>query len=100
MECEIADGTTVENMGERSRLMKTSELVFSGKDGLEMQLQVVDVSKALMSVHCVCEQGHGVLCSNSDQGSSILIGGSLRNKIPLRHVGGIYEVNPDLIRQR
>ena len=86
--------------------VKTSELVSSDKDALEMQFQVVDVSKALMSVHRVCEQGHDVLFSSSDRGSAILIGGDVRNKIPLRHVGGTYELdvwvkpNPDFIRQR
>ena len=48
IEYEIADGTTVENIGERSCLMKTSELVSSDKDALEVHFQVVDVSKASM----------------------------------------------------
>ena len=66
---------------------------------------VADVSKALMSVHRVCEQGHGVLFSNSDRGSAMLIGRDVRNKIPLRRVVGTHGLdawvkpNPDFIRQ-
>ena len=87
-------------------LMKTSEGATTETDALEMQLQVVDVSKALMSVHRVCEQGHDVLFSNSNRGSAILVGGDVRNRISLRHVGGTYELDvwvkpsPDFIRQR
>ena len=86
--------------------MKTSELVSSDKDPREMQFQVVDVSKSLMSVHRMCEQGNDVLLSSSDRGSAILIGGDVRNKTLLRHVGGTYELdvwakpNPNFIRQR
>ena len=106
IEYEIADGNTVENWGERACLIKTSESATTDADALEMQFQVVDVSKALMSVHRVCEQGHDVLFSNRDHGSAILIGGNVRNRIPLRHVGGTYELDawvkpsPDFIRQR
>ena len=86
--------------------MKTSEFLSLDKDVLEMQFQVVDVSKALMSVHRVCEQGHDVLFSNRNRGSAIVTGGDVRNKIPHRHVGATYQVdvwvkpNPDFIRQR
>ena len=106
IEYEIADGNTVENLGERLCLMKTSEGATTDSDALEMQFQVVDVSKALMSVHRVCEQGHDVLFSNSNRGSAILVGGDVRNRIPMRHVGGTYEFDvwvkpsPDFIRQR
>ena len=88
IEHDIANGNTVENIGEHSCLMKTSELASSDKDALEMQFQVDDISKAPMSVRCVCERGHDVLFSNSDRGSAILIGADVRNKISLRHVGG------------
>ena len=106
IEYEIADGNTVENLGERLCLMKTSENATPDTDALEMQFQVVDVSKALMSVHRVCEQGHDVLFSNGTRGSAILVGGDVRNRIPLRHVGGTYELDvwvkpsPDFTRQR
>ena len=86
--------------------MKTSESATTDNDALEMQFQVVDVNKALMSVHRVCEQGRDVLFSSGDRGSAILIGGDARNIIPLRHVGGTYELdvwvkpNPDFILQR
>ena len=106
IEYEIADGTTLENLGERSCLMKTSESATTDNNALEMQFQVVDVSEALMSVHRVCEQGHDVLFSNGNQGSAILIGGDVQNIIPLRHVGGTYELDvrvkpsADFVRQR
>ena len=106
IEYEIADGNTVENLGERLCLMKTSENATTDADAFEMQFQVVDVSKALMSVHRVCYQGHDVFFSNGTRGSAILVGGDVRNRIPLRHVGGTYELdvwvkpNPDFTRQR
>ena len=48
---------------------------------MEMKFQVVDVSKALLSVHRVCEQGHAVLFTNQPGGSAILVGGDVRNRI-------------------
>ena len=52
IEYEIANGDSVENLGERHVLMKTSE--GEGSSSMEMRFQVVDVSKSLLSVHNVC----------------------------------------------
>ena len=71
--------------------MKTAE----GTDAhsMDMKFQVVDVSKSLLSVHRVCEQGHEVRFTNKGEGSAILIGGDPNNRIPLRGSGGTYEVD-------
>ena len=91
IEYEIADGSTVENMGEKHCLMKSQE---KGDDaGWEMKFQVVDVSKALLSVHKVCEQGHAVLFTNAPSGSAILVNGDSKSRIPIRHTGGTYELD-------
>ena len=102
IEYEIASGETIENLGERHCLMRTSE---SASDAsMEMKFQVVDVSKSLLSVNRVCEQGHSVVF-NKD-GGAILIGGDPKNSIPLRHSGGTYELDvwlrpsPDFGRPR
>ena len=90
VEYEIANGDSVENLGERHVLMKTSD---SNDSAMDMRFQVVDVSKALMSVHRVCEQGHEVRFTHQGKGSAILIGGDPNNRIPLRHTGGTYEID-------
>ena len=64
---------------------------------MEMRFQVVDVSKALLSVHRMCQQGHSVLFAEDKigegDGSAILINGDPANRIPLRHSGGTYELD-------
>ena len=60
---------------------------------MEMKFQVVDVSKALLSVHRVCEQGHDVLFTQRPEGSAILVGGDPNARIPIRHSGGTYELD-------
>ena len=68
--------------------------------------QVVDVSKALLSVHRVMEQGHDVLFTNRGEGSAILVNGKTDHRIPLRHSGGSFELDvwmrpePGFTRQR
>ena len=77
-EYEIADGGTIENLGEKwclTRFGPSSE----GAPML-MNFQVVDVSKALLSVHKVTEQGHDVL-------------GDRKQRLELRHVDGTYELD-------
>ena len=89
IEYEIASGETIENLGERNCLMRTSE---SASDAsMEMKFHVVDVSKSFLSVNRVCEQGHSVLFDKD--GGAILIGGNPKNCIPLRHSGGTYELD-------
>ena len=92
IEYEIANGDTVSNMGERSCLMRTCA-TDTEDDAMEVIFQVVDVSKSLLSVHRVCEQGHDVVFSAKDGGSAILIGGDPKRKIPLRNCGGTYELD-------
>ena len=91
IEYEIADGNSIENLGERHCLMKTTEAEQSSN--MEMKFQVVDVSKALLSVHRVCQQGHSVLFSDGPNGSAILVNGNAKDRIPLRHSGGTYELD-------
>ena len=95
IEYEIADGSSIENLGERHCLMKTTEA--NNGANMEMRFQVVDVSKALLSVHRICQQGHKVLFEEDkigeEGGSAILIGGDPANRIPLRHSGGTYELD-------
>ena len=79
-------------MGERNCLMKTSEAE-AADSGMEMKFQVVDVSKALLSVNRVCEQGHDVLFSTREGGSAILVNGDPKKRIPLRNSGGTYELD-------
>ena len=92
IEYEVANGETVDNMGERDCLMKTGEIE-AADPGMEMKLQVVDVSKALLSVNTVCEQGHDVLFSKREGGSAILVNGDPKKRIPLRNSGGTYELD-------
>ena len=95
IEYEIADGSSIENLGERHCLMKTTEA--TNGSSMEMRFQVVDVSKALLSVHRMCQQGHSVLFAEDKigegDGSAILIKGDPANCIPLRHSGGTYELD-------
>ena len=61
--------------------------------GLEIAFQVVDkVDKALLTVHRVCMQGHDVVFSET-RGSYIFLSGSTDDVIPLRTVGGTYEID-------
>ena len=92
IEYEAANGETVDNMGERDCLMKTGEIE-AADPGMEMKFQVVDVSKALLSVNRVCEQGHEVLFSKREGGSAILVNGDPKKRIPLRNSGGTYELD-------
>ena len=89
-EYEVADGGVAKNLGEKLCEMKVNE----GDDiGLEIAFQVVDkVNKALLSVHRVCMQGHDVVFSET-KGNFILLNGSTDNVIPLRTVGGTYEID-------
>ena len=90
IEYEIANGGTLENLGERRCLLKTSE-TDTLESAFAMAFQVVDVNKALLSVHKVCEQGHSVLFEK-DRGA-ILVGGDAENRIEFRTVGGTYELD-------
>ena len=72
-------------MREKLCEMKVNE---DDKSGLEIAFQVVvTVSKALLSVHHVCAQGHDVVFSET-KGNSILLTGSTDDVIPPRTVGG------------
>ena len=92
IEYEIADGSSIENLGEKHCLMKSQESD-AGDASWEMKFQVVDVSKALLSVHRVCQQGHAVLFTDAPDGSAILVNGDSKNRIPIRHSGGTYELD-------
>ena len=105
-EYEVANGETIDNEGERDCLMRVGEGDASNDDAMQIKFQVVDVSKALLSVHRVCEQGHNVIFSKKDGESAILVNGDPENRIPLRNCGGTYELdvyvrpNPVFSRQR
>ena len=89
-EYEVADGGVAKNLGEKLCEMKVNE---SDDVGLEIAFQVVDkVNKALLSVHRVCMQGHDVVFSEA-KGKYILLNGSTDDVIPLRTVGGTYEID-------
>ena len=61
--------------------------------GFEIAFQVVDkANKALLGMHRVCLQGHDVVFSES-KGNFILLHGSADDVIPLRTVGGTYEID-------
>jgi hypothetical protein len=90
VEYEIADGTTLENLGERRCMMKTAENE-SDDNAFEMDFQVVDVNKPLLSVTKVCEKGHSVIFEK-DRGA-ILIGGDPKRRIELKKVGGTFELD-------
>ena len=89
IEYECADGGVVKNLGEKVCDMRTGE---DDPSGMAMAFQVVDVSKALLSVHRVCEQGHDVVFSKL-KGDYILINGDVENRIPLRAIGGTFELD-------
>ena len=76
-------------MGENGCEMKMNE---DDQSGLEIAFQVVDkVNKALLSANRVCDQGHDVVFSEK-KGNFILLNGSSDDVIPLRTVGGTYEI--------
>ena len=93
-EYECANQEVIEHLGE-----KRCHMSLAGKDGrrdpetegMTMSFQVVDVSKALLSVSKVCEQGHQVIFTAS--GGSILQNGDPTQTIPLRLSGGVYELD-------
>ena len=89
IEYEIADGHVIENLGEKHCLTKFSD---SNAAPMLMNFQVVDVSKALLSVHRVTEQGHDVQFSTKN-GNYIYLNGDRSQKLELRHVGGTYELD-------
>ena len=63
------------------------------QSGLEIAFQVVDtVNKAVLSFNRVCAQGHDVVFSEK-KGNFILLNGSTDDVIPLRTVGGTYEID-------
>ena len=89
-EYEVADGGVARNLGEKLCEMKINE---TDTIGLEIAFHVVDkVNKALLSVHRVCMQGHDVVFSEA-KGNYILLNGSTDDVIPLRTVGGTYEID-------
>ena len=88
-EYEVADGGVARHLGENLCAMKINE---DNKTGLKIAFQVVDkVNKALMRVNRVCAQGHDVVFSEK-RGDFILLNGSTDDVIPLRTVGGTYEI--------
>ena len=58
---------------------------------MEMTFQVVDVSKALLSVAKICKQGHACLFEKHRGG--ILIDGDPSNRIEFRMNGDTYELD-------
>ena len=87
---EVADGGEARNLGERVCEVKTDE---ASQGGMQMSFQVVDkLTKALLSVHKVCAQGHDVVFSEK-KGNYSLVGGQPDARIPLRAVGGTYELD-------
>ena len=87
---EVADGGEARNLGERVCEVKTDE---ASQGGMQMSFQVVDkLTKALLSVHKVCAQGHDVVFFEK-KGNYILVGGQPDARIPLRAVGGTYELD-------
>lgn len=89
IEYEIANGHVIENLGEKHCLTKFSE---ANSAPMLMNFQVVDVSKALLSVHRVTEQGHDVQFSQKN-GDYIFLNGERNQKLELRHIGGTYELD-------
>ena len=80
----------MKNMGEKLCEMKINE---SDEVGLEIAFFVFDkVNKAMLSVHRVCMQGHDVVFSEI-KGNYIPLNGSTDDVIPLRTVGGTYEID-------
>ena len=90
IEYEIANGESLENLGERRCVLKTS---VDQPDNMAMMMsfQVVDVSKALLSVAKVCEQGHAVLFEKTR--GAILVAGDPKNRIEFRKVGNTFELD-------
>ena len=80
----------VEHLGERRCLMKVNERG-STADAMNMVFQVVDVSKALLSVYKFCQAGHQVVFAKD--GGAIWVGGNPENQIPLRSNGGTFELD-------
>ena len=89
-EYEIEDGGTIENLGEKHCLTRFDNK--STTPPMLMNFQVVDVSKALLSVHKVTEQGHDVQFSEKN-GNFIYLKGDRSQRLELRHVGGTYELD-------
>ena len=89
-EYEIANGGFIENLGEKRCLTQFS--ASGSSPPMLMNFQVVDVSKALLSVHRVAEQGHDVQFSNKN-GNFIYLNGDRSQRLELRHVGGTYELD-------
>ena len=92
-EYEVANGEEVVSLGERRCLLKFGERDATDKDAMGMTFQVVDVSKALLSVSRVMEQGHDVLFTMRGEGSAILVDGKPGQRIPLRHSGVSFELD-------
>ena len=89
-EYEAADGGVARNMGETCCDINVHE---DDTSGLGIAFRVVDkVNKALLSVHRVCAQGRDVLYSETT-GNYRLLNGSTDDVIPLRTVGGTYEID-------
>ena len=89
IEYECANGAPLQNLGERRCDMKAGD----GKSPqMAMAFQVVDVGRASLSVHRVCERGHDVVFSKT-KGSFIHTGGDPQQAIPPRSNGGIYEID-------
>ena len=86
----MADGGIVENLGEKRCLMKVSQTASTG-EAMSMVFQVVDVSKALLSVYKVCQAGHKVVFGKDS--SAIWVKGDEKNQIPLRNNGGTFELD-------
>ena len=90
VEYEIANGGYLENLGERRCVLKTS-MDQPDSAAMMMSFQVVDVSKALLSVAKVCEQGHAVIFEKTR--GAILVGGDPTKRIEFRKVGNTYELD-------
>ena len=87
---EVADGGVAKNLGEKLCEIKVNESDFVG---LEIAFQVVNkVNKVLLSVDRVCMQGHDVVFLEA-KGKYIFFNGSTDDVIPLRTVGGTYEID-------
>ena len=92
-EYEVANGEEVVSLGEKHCLLKFGEKEVHDGEAMGMTFQVVDVSKALLSVSRVMEQGHDVIFTQRGEGSAILVDGKPNQRIPLRHSGGSFELD-------
>ena len=92
-EYEVANGEEVVSSGERHCLLKFGDREKLDKDAMGMTFQVVHVSKALLSVSRVMEQGHDVLSTMRGDGRAIFVDGKSDQRIPLRHSGGSFELD-------